>query len=237
MSESLTLVGAAFVTGLLGSAHCLGMCAGISGLFAVNQQVASLRRHVPMAIVYNAGRIISYALLGVIVAALGKTFVDAIPSLAAPVRLASGLLIIIVGLQVAFDWRVLAPLEKAGARIWDRIAPAAKSLLPVTNLPRALGLGLLWGWLPCGLVYSVLLIAATTANPAAGGLVMVAFGLGTLPAMIATGIGAARISQFMNRRRLGTGLLIVVLGLATLAMPVMKLSGPAQPMNHSQHAM
>ncbi len=237
MSESLTLIGAAFVTGLLGSAHCFGMCAGISGLFAVNQQVTSLERHVPMAVVYNAGRMMSYALLGVFVAALGKTFVEAIPRLAAPVRLASGLLIVIVGLQVAFDWRFLAPVEKAGARLWSRIAPAAKSLLPVTSLPRALGLGLLWGWLPCGLVYSVLLIAATTANPAIGGLVMLAFGLGTLPAMIATGIGAAKISQFMTRRRLGAGLLIVLLGLATLAMPVMKLAGEAPVMDHSHHSM
>ncbi len=237
MSESLTLISAAFVTGLLGSAHCFGMCAGISGLFAVNQQITVIKRHVSVAIVYNAGRVMSYALLGVFVAAVGKTFVAAIPGLAAPVRLASGLLIVIVGLQVAFDWRFLAPVEKAGARLWSTMAPAAKSLLPVTSLPRALGLGLLWGWLPCGLVYSVLLIAATTANPMAGGLVMLAFGLGTIPAMIATGIGAARISQFMSRRRLGAGLLIVLLGLATLAMPVMNLSGPAQSMNHSHHPL
>ncbi len=83
----------------------------------------------------------------------------------------------------------------------------------------------------------MLLIAATTASPGAGGLIMLAFGLGTLPAMFATGIGAARISQFMSRRRLGAGLLIVLLGLATLAMPVMELSGQAQPMDHSHHSL
>ncbi len=237
MNESLTLIGAAVVTGLLGSAHCFGMCAGISGLFAARQEALRFRRELPMAITYNVGRILSYALLGVIVAAAGKSFVDAIPGLAAPLRLVSGLLIVIVGLQVAFDWRVLAPVEKAGARIWGRIAPAAKSLLPVTSLPKALGLGLLWGWLPCGLVYSVLLIAATTASPAAGGLVMVAFGLGTLPAMIATGIGAATLSHFMVRRRAGAGLLIVLLGLATLMMPLMKLSSPGQSMDHRHHSM
>ncbi len=237
MSESLPLLAAALITGLLGSAHCFGMCAGISGLFAVNQQAASLRRDVPMAITYNAGRVVSYVLLGIVVAALGRSFVDAIPKLAAPVRLASGLLIVIVGLQVAFNWRVLAPVEKAGARVWNRIAPAAKGLLPVTSMPKALGLGLLWGWLPCGLVYSVLLIAATTANPVHGGLVMLAFGLGTMPAMVATGVSAAKLSQFMSGKRLGAGLLIVLLGLATIAMPVMKISGSGHSIDHSQHTM
>ena len=226
----------ALAAGFLGSAHCFGMCAGISGLFAVNQSVASLRRDIPMAVTYNAGRVMSYAIIGVIVAALGKTFVDAIPKLAAPVRLASGLLIVVIGLQVAFNWRFLAPVEKAGAHLWSRIAPAAKGLLPVTSIPKALGLGLLWGWLPCGLVYSVLLIAATTADPFSGGLVMVAFGIGTMPAMIATGVSAARLSQFMSGKRLGAGLLIVLIGLATIAMPVMKISGQRYKMDHSQHS-
>lgn len=238
MSEALPLLAAAFVTGLLGSAHCFGMCGGLSGLFAVNTHVASLRSQIPMAAAYNTGRILSYALLGSIVAALGKTVVGSIPGLAAPVRLFSGLLIVIVGLQVAFNWRFLAAVEKAGANLWNRIAPAARELLPVTSIPKALGLGLLWGWLPCGLVYSVLLIAATTANPLHGGMVMVAFGLGTMPAMIATGISASKLSQFMSRRRLTAGLLIVILGFATLAMPVMKLSAGSDnsAMDHSHHS-
>lgn len=237
MIETLPLLGAAFVTGVLGSAHCFGMCAGISGLFAVNASAASLHSDIPMAITYNLGRVLSYAFLGVVVALLGQTVVDAIPDLAAPVRLVSGILIIIVGLQVAFGWRVLAPVEKIGARIWSRIAPAAKGLLPVTSMPKALGLGLLWGWLPCGLVYSVLLLAATTADTLQGGLVMIAFGLGTMPAMVATGISASRLSAFMSRNRLGAGLLIVLLGLATLAMPIMKFSANSGGGSHSHHSM
>ena len=98
---------------------------------------------------------------------MGKTAVDSIPDIAAPVRLASGLLIVLVGLQLAFGWRILAPLESAGATLWKRIAPAAKGLVPVNRYAQAFGLGLIWGWLPCGLVYSVLLLAATTAEPAA----------------------------------------------------------------------
>ena len=237
MTESLPLIGAAFVTGLLGSAHCFGMCAGISGLFAVNASATSLRRDIPMAVTYNLGRVLSYVFIGVIVAALGKSIVGGIPRLAAPVRLFSGLLIVIVGLQVAFNWRVLAPVEKAGARIWNRIAPAAKGLLPVTSMPKALGLGLLWGWLPCGLVYSVLLLAATTANPAQGAAVMLAFGVGTMPAMIATGVSASKLAGFMSRRRLGAGLVIVILGLATLAMPVAKLAGAEGHAQHGEHGM
>ena len=237
MNEALPLLAAAFVTGLLGSAHCFGMCAGLSGLFAVNASVASLKSQIPTAIAYNAGRILSYAFLGVVVASLGQTVVKAVPDMAAPVRFAGGLLIVIVGLQVAFDWRVLAPVEKAGAKIWQRIAPAAKGLLPVTSLPKALGLGLLWGWLPCGLVYSVLLLSATTANAVNGGLVMLAFGAGTMPAMIMTGISASKLSQFMSRRRLGAGFLIILIGLLTLAMPVMKFSAGPDDTTHGQHSM
>lgn len=237
MDGSLPVVMAAFVTGLLGSAHCFGMCAGLSGLFAVNASVASLRSQLPMAIVYNTGRILSYAFLGVLVATVGQSVVKAIPNIAAPVRLAGGLLIVIVGLQVAFGWRFLAPLEQAGATIWKRIAPAAKNLLPVTTLRKALGLGLLWGWLPCGLVYSVLLLAATTANALNGGLVMIAFGIGTMPAMIMTGISAARLSQFLSHKRLGAGLLIVLIGAITMAMPIMKFSGDADNGTHSHRSM
>lgn len=223
---------AAFVTGLLGSAHCVGMCGGISGLFAVNAAAKSLRTQAPKALAYNLGRILSYAVLGVTVAVLGKTMVDSIPQLAAPVRLASGLLIILIGLQLAFNWRVLTPLENAGAKLWRTVAPTAKGLLPVESVGKALGLGLIWGLLPCGLVYSVLLLAASTVDPVGGSLVMLAFGLGTMPAMIATGLSASKLSQFMSRNRVGAGLLIVLIGIATIAMPVMKLSGSQ---DHSMH--
>jgi sulfite exporter TauE/SafE len=228
VTELWPVLTAAFITGFLGSAHCFGMCGGISGLFAVNASIAS---QFPKAIAYNTGRILSYAFLGVVVAVLGKTAVDSIPDLVAPVRLASGLLIVLVGLQLAFGWRILAPLENAGARLWKRIAPG---LVPVNSIPQAFGLGLIWGWLPCGLVYSVLLLAATTAEPGGGGLVMIAFGLGTMPAMVATGVSASKLAQFMSGKRMGAGLLIVLLGLATIAMPVMKLAGTQ---GHGGHNM
>jgi sulfite exporter TauE/SafE len=231
MNELLPLLAAAFGAGLLGSAHCLGMCSGISGLFAVGATVASFRSQVPLAIAYNLGRVFSYAFLGVAVAAVGSAAVGTIPSLAGPVRLASGLLIIIVGLQVAFNWRLLAPLEKVGAVIWNRLVPHAKGLIPATTVVSAAGLGLIWGWLPCGLVYGALLLAATTADPVGGGLVMIAFGLGTMPAMILSGLSAARVSAFIGRNRVAAGLLIVVLGVATIAMPLTSMLGKAPHMH------
>jgi hypothetical protein len=237
VSEFLPVLAAAFITGVLGSAHCFGMCGGISGLFAVNASVSSMRTQVPKAVMYNLGRILSYAILGGAVALLGKTTVAFIPNITAPVRLASGILIILVGLQLAFGWRILAPLESAGAKLWNRIAPTAKGLVPVETATQALGLGLIWGWLPCGLVYSVLLLAATTTEPASGALVMAAFGLGTMPAMLATGLSASKLAQFMSGKRLGAGLLIVLLGLATIALPAMKLAGTQEHSGHSGHNM
>ena len=224
MSELLPTLSAAFLAGLLGSAHCIGMCSGISGLFAVNASVASLRDNLVFALTYNLGRVISYAVLGIIVGAFGSVVVKASPGVASGVRILSGVVIILVGLKVAFDLRLLLAIERMGASLWSRIAPAAKGLVPVTSLPRALGLGLVWGWLPCGLVYSVLLIAATSANAPDGAMIMAAFGLGTMPAMVMTGLGAAKLSQVMRRKsaRIGLGLLIVVLGLLTIAMPLMR---------------
>lgn len=225
MTDVIPALGAAFLTGFLGSAHCVGMCAGISGLFAAQAEIAALRSRLPMALTYNIGRITSYVFLGFVVALLGSGAVAGMPALAGPLRLLSGAVIVLIGLQIAFSWRFLQPIERMGAVLWARLAPAAKGLLPVTNLPRALGLGLLWGWLPCGLVYSVLLLAATNSRAVDGLLVMLAFGIGTLPAMLATGLGAAKLSQLLQRRgaRLGLGLLIVVLGLLTLAMPALGL--------------
>ena len=232
MSELIPVLAAAFATGLLGSTHCLGMCAGMSGLFAAGATVATLKTQFPLALAYNSGRVLSYAFLGAVVALLGGGAVTLAPGLAGAIRITSGVLIILIGLQVAFQWRLLSLVEKVGASLWNQIAPHAKALLPVNNISKAAGLGLLWGWLPCGLVYSALLLAATTAQAAGGALVMLAFGLGTMPAMILSGLSASKLSAFMSRNRLGAGLLIVLLGVATLAMPLMSMSAGAHGTAH-----
>ena len=213
---------AALAAGLFGSAHCLGMCAGISGLFALHASVAGLARQLPMALAYNFGRLLSYAALGLLIAIPGSGIATYAPGLAAPIRLAAAAVMILIGLQIAFDIRLLAWLERMGGAIWNRFAPIAKRLLPVTTVPRAIALGLLWGLLPCGLVYSALLLAATRDDAVDGALLMFVFGLGTTPAMLLTGLGAARLAHWMRRRsaRLGAGLLIVALGILTATMPL-----------------
>jgi sulfite exporter TauE/SafE len=150
------------------------------------------------------------------------------------VRLVAGAVIILIGLQIAFNFRALGFLERMGAAAWSRVSPLAGRLLPVNSLPRALGLGLLWGLVPCGLVYSMLLVAATSGHAVDGALVMLAFGIGTTPAMLLTGLGAARLAQLMQdrRTRLGAGLLIVMLGILTLLMPITALLSPGP---HSHH--
>ena len=219
------VLGAALLTGFLGSAHCLGMCAGISGLFAVNAGVSGLRRQLPKALTYNLGRLISYGALGAIVAGFGDVIVRLAPDVAGTIRLLTGIVIILIGLQVAFDWRFLAPVEKAGAALWEKLAPAARHFLPVTSGWRALGLGLLWGWLPCGLVYSALLMAAASGGPLQGAATMLVFGAGTLPAMVLTGVGASQLSRLLQRRwtRRAMGAFIVILGLMTIALPVLQM--------------
>jgi sulfite exporter TauE/SafE len=234
MTDLVAALTTAFLAGLLGSAHCLGMCGGISGLFALHASVRGLSRQLPMALVYNAGRLASYALLGFAVAAVGSRFAALTPAVGKPVRLIAGAVIILIGLQIAFNFRALGFLERMGGAAWSRISPFAGRLLPVTSLPRALGLGLLWGLIPCGLVYSVLLVAATSARALDGALVMLAFGLGTAPAMLLTGLGAARLAQLMQdrRTRLGAGLLIVMLGILTLFMPITALVSPGPHAHH-----
>lgn len=236
MIEFVPLAGAALLAGLFGSAHCLAMCAGISGMISINAGVRALSTQLPLAIAYNLGRVASYALLGAVVAGFGDIAVAALPALAGPIRFVTGAIIVLIGLQLAFDLRLLAPVERAGLGLWKRIAPLARPLVPVVSVPRALALGLLWGFIPCGLVYSVLLLAATSANPAGGAMTMLAFGIGTMPAMVATGVGAYSLSRITGNRRRAVGLLIVVLGLATLALPVAKLMGPDTGA-HAGHSM
>lgn len=222
---------AAFLGGLLGSAHCLGMCAGLSGLFAINGRGNSL-----MALVYNSGRLISYSAFGAVAGFLGGAAGSAYQTFTSfsILRVISAVVIFLIGLQIAFDTHFLRAVETAGAKAWKHIAPYAKKLLPVKTYPQAIALGLLWGWLPCGLVYSVLMVAVAAGGAVQGGLVMLAFGLGTLPAMLMTGLGAQALAGRMQHKgtRRGMGLLLCLLGLLTLAAPLAK-NLHAAPHQHS----
>jgi sulfite exporter TauE/SafE len=217
MEGSLILAG--FLAGLMGSVHCLGMCSGLSGLFAIGAGDGKVR-----VLTYNAGRLFSYSLIGAIGGWLGASAADAYQLYTQVhwLRIAGGIIICLIGLQILLELNLLRAIESAGAGIWRVINPLAKRFLPVTSHRRALGLGLLWGWLPCGLVYSVLLVSMTSGGAGPGALVMAAFGAGTLPAMLATGMGAQAVTRFTRGSfsRRATGAVLIVMGLLTIVMPL-----------------
>lgn len=218
---TIAVLVSSFVLGFFGSAHCLGMCGGISGSLGLAIPVGPgyRRRQVSLLAGYNLGRISSYAALGAIVAWPGSVLEPA-GQAGSIMRTAAGLLMVALGLSVGQWWLGVRHLERIGAPLWARLAPLTRHLMPVTKVSRALLLGLLWGWLPCGLVYSTLAWAALQGTPLGGALVMAAFGLGTAPAMLATGFAARRVERWRHLSwfRHLAGAMIVLFGIWTLPL-------------------
>lgn len=180
----------AFIIGLLGSGHCLGMCGGITTMLtsAIDQKQQNNRKFW-LVIFYHLGRISSYSLIGFIVA-LTSSF--AIHSIGFPLyilRFVAAIFLILLGLYLGQWFMGLNYVEKAGKGIWQKLSPLSKKIIPVNNKRKALALGMLWGWLPCGLVYSTLTWALASGEAMTGALIMCCFGLGTLPALIALSFG------------------------------------------------
>lgn len=214
---------AALAAGFLGSGHCLGMCGGIAGALQVGN-ASSRTRTTAFTVLHNFGRITSYMVAGAVVGTLGGSIglLDGWHWWPQALRIATALVMIAIGLSLATRWRGLGALERWGARFWQKLAPLARRLLPARTPVQALAAGMLWGWLPCGLVYSLLAAAAVSGGATAGAQVMLGFGLGTLPAVLGAGLAAGTLSRGprMNAiRRLG-GALLIVFGVWTLAMPV-----------------
>lgn len=212
----------AFLVGLLGGGHCVGMCGGI--VSAVSLSLPGEKPKTGFHFSYNAGRITSYALAGVLAGLLGSSslFLSHLLPVEKALYLLANLMLIALGLYLAGWWRGVLVLEKAGGALWKRIQPLSKKFLPVHTVGQAFVLGLLWGWLPCGLVYSVLVAALATGSAWQGGVLMLAFGLGTLPALLAMGMAAVRLRQFLQKVwvRRSSGLLVLgfgVYGLLRLA--------------------
>jgi sulfite exporter TauE/SafE len=136
-------------------------------------------------------------------------------------RVLAGLLLIAMGLYLAGWWSGLTRIEALGRNLWRVIQPLTKHFMPVTSAPKALVLGALWGWLPCGLVYSTLLWAASQGNALNSAALMLAFGLGTLPVLMATGLAAERVTALLRRQgiRMAGGILVMLFGLWTLPGP------------------
>lgn len=219
MADLLPLLISALILGLLGGGHCLGMCGGLMGALTLAIPKEQRSRRFRLLLAYNMGRILSYTCAGLLIGLAGWAAANSPGAMA--LRVIAALLLITMGLYLAGWWSGLTRIESLGRGLWRYIQPLASRLLPVSSLPRALLLGALWGWLPCGLVYSTLLWSASQGNAIDSALLMLAFGIGTCPVLLATGLAAERITALLRQRgvRMAGGLLVIAFGLWTLPGP------------------
>ena len=214
MSDSGFL--ALFLVGLLGGGHCIGMCGGIVGALSLGSA-----SRLSLQLAYNAGRITSYGMAGALAGALSGGLEATAAALSAqwPVRLglalAANLKLILLGVNLMGATRSLAWVERLGLRLWRCVQPMTRRLLPARTLGQGFSLGLLWGWLPCGLVYSALISALATGSLWLGAATMLSFGLGTLPGLLLAGVLATRLNDYVSRPvvRIVSGLLVLSMGL------------------------
>ena len=221
MSELVPLLLTALALGLLGGGHCIGMCGGLMG--ALTLAIPAEHRHGwrlwRVLIGYNIGRISSYTAAGALLGSLGWLARDA--GLGPALRVVAGLLMIAMGLYLANWWSGLTRIEAVGRGLWKYLQPVARRLMPVSHMPQAIALGAVWGWLPCGLVYSTLIWASSQGSaPLSAGL-MLAFGLGTLPTLLATGMAAQKMLSLLRKRpvRITAAVLIILFGIWTIPGP------------------
>ena len=207
---------AALMIGLLGSTHCVGMCGGIVGALSAGLKPDPARPISALAayhLAYNAGRILSYTAAGAAIGLLGSQIDMMNVSAALPIgRLIAGLFMIALGLYLAGWWQAITLLEKGGAYVWRWIEPLGRRFLPVRSPLHAAGLGMIWGWLPCGLVYSTLVLAMSSMSASQGALIMLGFGLGTLPVLLTLGNLSGNLRALAQhpvaRRIAGSGVLL-----------------------------
>lgn len=213
------LLAAAVALGLGGSVHCVAMCGGIAAAAGSRMQGAGSARS---GVLFNLGRIASYVLLGLLIGALVGAAIGSVSArpYALVLRSIAAALMFVLGLQLLTgrDW---LGLERLGARLWRRLQPLAGSAMSLPGPTRFVGLGLLWGFLPCGLVYSALALAAASGSAAGGAVTMLAFGAGTLPSMVAaTLVGSAVLRWLGGRHARGVagGLMIAFAAWTVLGM-------------------
>ena len=204
---------AALLAGLLGGVHCVGMCGGIVAAFSFRADGSAPPFRLHLA--YNLGRIASYTLFGALAGALGASLkLTGFVPIQTLLYVLAQVVMILLGLYLAgFNQWVLI-FERAGGSVWRRVKPLFQKLLPVKSLPQAVLAGMAWGWLPCGLVYSVLVSALAAGSATSGAALMLAFGLGTLPNLLGMGLFARQIQPFMQRLwvRRATGLMVAGFG-------------------------
>ncbi|WP_394186078.1 sulfite exporter TauE/SafE family protein [Pseudoalteromonas tetraodonis] len=213
----------AFFMGLIGSGHCIAMCGGI----ASSLQLASNKRQTWLySLAYNSGRALSYMLAGALVAGISSQFATQNSAFALFLSFLAGVFMLLVGVYIMRLAATLQWLEKLGKTlIWQHLIKLNKYLMPIDSPLKALGYGALWGWLPCGLVYSALTWAMTSGTAINGALVMLAFALGTFPAMITLGVAAQKLNTLFNHpwTRIILGSVIIWYGIYLLIIATDKL--------------
>jgi len=212
-----------FLAGLLGGAHCVGMCGGIVAAMSLQ---GGRRQPLSFHLGYNLGRLSSYTLAGALAGLVGSAafLSERLLPLQTGLYVLAQAVLILMGLYLAGLSRAVLWLERAGGGLWLRLQPIFGRLLPIRDFPGALGAGLVWGWLPCGLVYSVLVTALASGGAASGALLMLAFGLGTLPNLLAMGWAAERLRALAGNRtiKLAAGLTVASFGVWGLANLMLK---------------
>jgi sulfite exporter TauE/SafE len=231
-----------FLMGLLGGVHCLSMCGGVVGMLTASlpEQVRSDSKQISLYhFNYNLGRILSYILLGAIFGLIGELLSNMLQMSVFDkvLRIFSGVLMIMVGFYIANWYMGIQALEKIGAKLWSVLQPITKRFLPVKNLKSAFLVGLFWGGIPCGLVYGALSFAIVSGSAVQGGMIMLAFGLGTLPSLLLMAGFSLKLSEAIKRPivRKFSGALIIILGVLALWSPVKSLVFSDQ--SHAQHSI
>lgn len=231
----------ALFAGLLGSGHCFGMCggiaAGLGSLPADSNENDEMTPRVASAFLFNIGRVLSYTGLGAISAWLLANAGQAlnIPQWSMILRSLTALMIFLIGLQFLFNWQLLGIIERGGARVWKYVLPLAVRASSMPGGSGRLLLGLCWGLLPCGLVYSVLLTASATGSPVLGASVMLAFGMGTLPSMLGMSLFAPALAAILNEKwtRKLMGAALILLAVLSVSLMVIRMQGHGMKHQHA----
>ncbi len=188
----------AFVIGLLGSGHCLSMCGGVTSMLVSAMPNAKTKPKLSFILSYNIGRILSYALLGAIAGLSGSLAIHSLGFPLSILRIIASLFLILLGLYLAQWLMILVHFEKIGKSLWQYVSPLSKKVIPVNSAAKALALGGIWGWLPCGLVYSTLTWSVASGGAFEGAFIMFAFGLGTIPALFTLSYGYFSLNHLIK---------------------------------------
>ena len=211
---------AAIAVGFLGGTHCVGMCGGIVSALSLSIDQPK-KTPLSFLLAYNVGRIVSYVIAGAIAGGLGALLAanSSLHSAQTGLSIVAAGFMFLMGLYIAGWSSVLSKVEKAGGVIWRQLEPLGRRFLPVKQTDHALWLGMVWGWLPCGLVYSVLIWSLSAGSATEGMWLMLGFGLGTLPNLLAMGVAAQQLKQWMHKSwvKQSAGALLIAFAFIQLA--------------------